>query len=264
MTFAYIVSGAIAVPFAIMAIFLLNGKGAFLIAGYNTMSAEKRSTYDTKALCRAVGRLLLVLSFGIMLYPISFHLESPWIMYVAIAISLVLPIGFTIYANTGNRFRINIDPESFAVKTRFKNMPRPTKAAIIAGCIFTGLILISVGVMIITGEIDPVVNVRADSIEISAMYGLTIDASDIAEISLIDKSMREIGVGSRTNGYSSGSPALKGHFYSATLGSHMLFVYSTSSPTIQIERPMGRDIYLSFRSSEKTLEVYREMTTLLH
>jgi cell division protein FtsW (lipid II flippase) len=122
--FAYIFTGSIAALFLILAIFLLNGKGSFLIAGYNTMSNEKKSTYDTKALCRAVGWLLLALALGIMLFPLSLHLETPWLSYVAFVILFTLPIGFVIYANTGNRFRINVNPpEPSPDKTRFKDKP---------------------------------------------------------------------------------------------------------------------------------------------
>ena len=35
------------------------GKGAFLIAGYNTASAEEKAKYDEKKLCRAVSKLML-------------------------------------------------------------------------------------------------------------------------------------------------------------------------------------------------------------
>jgi len=38
-------------------------RGAFLIAGYNTMSAAKKAQYDTRALCRFVGCLLIALSY---------------------------------------------------------------------------------------------------------------------------------------------------------------------------------------------------------
>ncbi|NLO84914.1 MAG: DUF3784 domain-containing protein [Clostridiales bacterium] len=39
----------------VMSIVLLSGKGAFLIAGYNTASKEEQSTYDRKKLCRVIG-----------------------------------------------------------------------------------------------------------------------------------------------------------------------------------------------------------------
>lgn len=38
------------------------GKGAFLIAGYNTMSPAERAQYDEKKLCKAMGNFMLVLA----------------------------------------------------------------------------------------------------------------------------------------------------------------------------------------------------------
>lgn len=39
------------------------GKGSFLIAGYNTASAEEKAQYDEKKLCRAVSKLMFA-QFG--------------------------------------------------------------------------------------------------------------------------------------------------------------------------------------------------------
>jgi hypothetical protein len=91
------------------------------------------------------------------------------------------------------------------------------------------------------------------------MYGLTIDFSDITDISLIEKSMRAIGVGTRTNGYGGFGETLKGHFKSIGLGETLLFVRSKSSPTIRIKRNGAKDVYISFRNGEDTERVYREM-----
>ena len=49
------------VPGVIIAIVLLCGRGANLIAGFNTAKPEERARWDQKALCRGVGALLLVM-----------------------------------------------------------------------------------------------------------------------------------------------------------------------------------------------------------
>jgi len=100
-----IISAAVAVPLLVLAIFLFNGKGAFLIAGFNTMAPEKQKTYNVRALCRAVALLLVAISTVIMIMPIAIYLEIEWLFYTTIASTIVLPIVFAIYANTGNRFR---------------------------------------------------------------------------------------------------------------------------------------------------------------
>ena len=73
----FIPFGAVIALLAVMAIFLLNGKGAFLIAGYNTMPSAKKARYDEKALCRCTGWLLLGLW--------SVSCRSPWACILACA-----------------------------------------------------------------------------------------------------------------------------------------------------------------------------------
>ena len=256
---AWIIIGAIAVPFVIMAIFLLQGKGAFLIAGYNTMSEEKRATYDEKALCRSVGRLLLAITVLMFLFPLAFSLEVMWLLYIAVVLSLILPIGYVIYANTGNRYRKAPDPGASSNGEKHMPMSRGKKALLIIVIVLSAQLCIGIGIMFYQGERDPEVRLLSDRIQINAMYGLDVMQSDIADITLIDSSMMEIGVGTRTNGY--GGSALKGNFSSAGLGPHLLFVAPGSSPTIRIERARGSDIYISFRDSAKTTATYNELSS---
>ena len=49
-----------ALIFLIISIFLFQGKGTWLIAGYHTLSKEERKKYDEKKVCNAVGRLCIV------------------------------------------------------------------------------------------------------------------------------------------------------------------------------------------------------------
>jgi len=259
----WIITGVIAVLFIIMAIFLLNGKGAFLIAGYNTMSDDKKAAYNEKALCKAVGWLMLVLTVLMMFFPVIAHFEIVWLFWVEFALIMAVTFGFAIYANTGNRFRKEIDPDLSPGETKSLPISKGKKLAIIIGIVLTVQICIGVGVMIYQGERDPVVSVRLDSIRISAMYGLDINYANISEIILIDKSMKDIGIGSRINGYSSGGQALKGHFSSAAHGQQLLFVYSGSSPTIRITRVLGEDIFISFRSSDTTKAIYSDISAPL-
>ncbi len=48
--------------FLILSLVLLSGRGAWLIAGYNTMSPEEKARYDEKALCRSTGWMLLAMT----------------------------------------------------------------------------------------------------------------------------------------------------------------------------------------------------------
>lgn len=71
--------------------------------------------------------------------------------------------------------------------------------------------------------------------------------------------MKEIGVGSRTNGYGGFGDTLKGNFKSDTLGETILFVRANSAPTIKIERAGKKDIYISFNNAERTNLLYSNL-----
>jgi len=125
--------------------------------------------------------------------------------------------------------------------------------------IFTVIILFGVGVLFYFGEKEPDVKILNDGIQITGMYGLSIDYSEITDINLLEKSMKEIGIGRRTNGYGGFGDALKGNFRSDALGETLLFVRANSSPTIKIERANKKDIYLSFHDTEKTNKIFNEL-----
>jgi len=257
----WIIIGIIAAPLIIMSIFLLNGRGAFLISGFNTMSNEERAAYNKKALCKAVGRLLLILTALMLMWPLSFELGVAWLFWLSFALFMVVTFGFVIYANTGNRFKIPVDPNSPAAIIVRKPMSRGKKVAIVIAIILSVQLCIGIGIMIYQGEIDPRVSVVNSSIKINALYGTEISFSNISEIILVPESMKELGIGTRTNGYASSGQALKGNFNSSERGAQLLFVYSSSSPTIHIKRTIGTDVFISFRDSDTTASIYQMISS---
>jgi len=188
------------------------------------------------------------------------QLDAMWLFWVAFALFMVVSIGFAIYANTGNRYRVAGVAGVPCVRSP---MTQGKKVAVIISIVITVLVLVGMGLMFYFGERDPVIHINNNRIQISAMYGLTVDTSDITAITLINQSMRELGVGARTNGYGGFGQALKGNFSSASQGQVLLFVYASSSPTIQITRTNGVDIFISFRNNEATRNVYRELTAAI-
>lgn len=133
------------------------------------------------------------------------------------------------------------------------------KAVIITITSISAIILIAIVALFFYSEKDPGVSILDDRIQIKAMYGLNIDFSEVANISLIEKSMSDIGIGTRTNGYGGIGGTLKGNFKSDTVGETLLFVKSKSYPTIKIERTDKKDIYISLNNSESTEQLYREL-----
>lgn len=99
---------AVTVPlialFLILGILLWNGKGAFLIAGYNTSSKEEKSKYNEKALCRFVAKLMFFCAICMLLFALA-PMVGSWLMWLTQAVMLLVIIAAVIYANTGNRFK---------------------------------------------------------------------------------------------------------------------------------------------------------------
>jgi len=140
-----------------------------------------------------------------------------------------------------------------------KSRSKMSKSGMIAIASISVIIFIGLGIMFYYGEKEPDVSIYENHIQIKAMYGLTINFSEIAEVSLIVNSMSNIGIGSRTNGYGGFGESLKGNFKSDTLGDIILFVNSKSSPTIKIERIEQKDVYISYGNRESTEQLFRNL-----
>ena len=246
------IMGAICFMILVFGIILLNGKGAFLIAGFNTIRKEDREKYDKKALCRFVGKLMIGIFFCMLAIFSGAYFGISWLSIGGTILILTAVPGAVFYANTGNRF---LKPGE--IKTP------PARRNIILTAIFLVIVLIGVSGLFYVGEKEPVVSIQENGLQIDAMYGLTVDFSEIANVTLVEKSMRDIGVGMRTNGYGGFGGALKGNFRSDKTGKTLLFVKSNSSPTLRIERNGTKDIYISFKSGEKTEILYRELEAVL-
>ena len=89
--------------FIALAILLLTGRGAFLLAGYNTKPESEREKYDAKAMCKFMGKILLPM--GILAPFAGIESIASWSLWVWIATMSVLLVFAVVYANTGNRFK---------------------------------------------------------------------------------------------------------------------------------------------------------------
>lgn len=86
-------------------IVLLKGKGAWMIAGYNTSSKEEKEKTDSVALCKFMGKILLPIGVFLPLIAIGEIYEIDWLGGLYVAILFVLIIFALIYANTKKRFQ---------------------------------------------------------------------------------------------------------------------------------------------------------------
>lgn len=99
----------IIIPFFIFAFILSKGKGASLLAGYNSMSESEKAQYDEVALCKFTGKIMYGITFSIFLFSLSEMLGNKMIFIVGLILLLSLIIFLLVYANTGNRFKKKLD-----------------------------------------------------------------------------------------------------------------------------------------------------------
>ena len=94
------------IPLFIVSLFLLNGKGAWAIAGFNTLPQHEKDKYDVPALTRFVGKLVLFITvaLAVMLYFIKTS-NNPFIG-IWFMCAVAVPVAWAIfYMNTCNRFK---------------------------------------------------------------------------------------------------------------------------------------------------------------
>jgi len=89
----------------ILAVIIRTGKATWLIAGYNTLSKEKKDKYDARQLNRFISNLLFAMSALLFLLVVSITYNIVALAIVTGAIFIVVLFSALIYANTGNRFQ---------------------------------------------------------------------------------------------------------------------------------------------------------------
>ena len=101
----YIFHGFVITLFIGLAIVFFCGKGAFLIAGYNTASKEEKSLFDEKQLYRFMGKLMFTLAACWLITALGSVLEVTFLLVTGILLFIVTILGAAVYANTGDRFK---------------------------------------------------------------------------------------------------------------------------------------------------------------
>lgn len=83
--------------FIVMTIYLVSGKGGWLISGYNTLPTDKKAEYDEKRLCKWIGYAML-LPLDIMLLLILLQDSESYIL-VESMVFVVYIIGIIVITN---------------------------------------------------------------------------------------------------------------------------------------------------------------------
>src|SRR5690606_26498089 len=88
----------------ILGIALLQGKGAWLIAGYNTLSDEEKAKYDELALCKATGKMIFAIAFSTTFILLGELFQGEGLIIAGVVLMVVIILIGIIYINTGNRY----------------------------------------------------------------------------------------------------------------------------------------------------------------
>ena len=99
-----LLSGVVMMPVWILGAVLCCGRGAGLIAGYNTASAGKRERWNEKALCRGTGTLVLAITACIELSFAGAVLGRMPLLWTGLALTAAAAVGGVVYLNTSRRF----------------------------------------------------------------------------------------------------------------------------------------------------------------
>ena len=95
----------IAALFVILGIVFASGKGADLVAGYNTASPEEKAHTDEKKLLKAMSVFMFVLAGCFIVSASSVIFDTRALIFVGQALFVIALIVGLVYLNTGDRFR---------------------------------------------------------------------------------------------------------------------------------------------------------------
>lgn len=89
----------------IWGIFLMNGKGTFLIAGYNTMSKEKKEEYKENAVAKFMGKMAFTLAFSNLLWILGDLYKLNWLSIFGGILTFSIIIFLVIILNKSNKLK---------------------------------------------------------------------------------------------------------------------------------------------------------------
>ena len=101
----FAIDGIFVVLFVILGLVFRSGRGAFLIAGYNTASEKEKAETDERKLCKYMGRLMFLLA-GCQLVMMSSQVFGKlWLLWLGLALFFLTAIGGVVFLNTGDRLK---------------------------------------------------------------------------------------------------------------------------------------------------------------
>lgn len=173
----YLVAALPSIIFIILGICIKVFKMYWLISGSNTMSAEKKKNVDVKGLGNMMGNFCFIMAGFVFVFILSLFFEYVTLSIIIVVILVITIIYLIIKSQRFDGNAINNDG-TMTVKTK-----------IIIGSVITFLVLIflGVGILLYQSNKPPIYNITEDKIEITGLYGETINFKDITDIFMMIK-----------------------------------------------------------------------------
>lgn len=243
--------GPIGLLLVLLGLIVRTGRAAWLVNnGWRYLTPEQKATFDQVMLFKFIGFITIVSGLLLTLAAALFLLQLAWLPFTLISVGIIMLAAGNMYAIKSSRFR---RPGSMPIK--FYTMRK--RSSIIAA-VLTFVIMLGVGILVFASLRPPNVQINQDSLQVTGLYGVTINFEEITSLTLVEESMRDIGPGMRLNGTSAGG-TLRGIF---TAG--RLFVQNAGEgPTIRITSPADT-VFISLSESASTRRLYEDLTRAMN
>lgn len=223
----------LAVIFAVMG-FLVR-RYPDLINHVRSLDQSERQMVDIPALQRAMSRTMLLAALAFAVFAvISVWYHGRLMIMAMLSIVAVISVAMVLQSK-----KYDFRP----------NSSRRHAVAMIA----TVLVVIGVGVLIYYSSRPSQVDIAGDRVEISGMYGVTIQLASIDSVYVTDRIPR---VKIRTNGYSDGT-TLRGYFKVEQWGRCLFHIQDINAPMVVIVGRDGNHVVYNSDNANTTSKVYK-------
>ncbi len=235
------------VVFAVMGILFWTGKGGWLIAGYNTASAEEKKRYDEKKLNRTMAKGWTVITAGLLFLNLAGEDAAP--VFLAIFVILVFAgVGYILLMS--NNCYVEAEGLSAAEAEKIAREKRNGKRF---SMIALAILAVLVGVPMFGGSVRT--EFDGEKIRLSGFLvpGYTLEREEILSVDY----ETELDLGKRING--NGSVRIQaGQFRNERFENYRLYSYNRCSEYVVIGTET-KTIVVNDKTPEKTKELYEKI-----
>ena len=235
------------------------GKGASLIAGYNTSPRAVQEQYDSEKMARFAGKLVFFSMIPMLLALESiFILNYSWPFWVLLAASMAIIVVGIVYMNTGGRFLKEgaMDPKLLITEEDKKSNRQMTYGLLAITGIVTVVIVIILLLVAPAGSVTASLEEEGLKVEAPMVNDLIL-YEDIASIELRD----DLDTGRRVGGFG-GENVRSGNFQNEEFGRYVLASYN-AVPLHIVVHHSGGVLAFNLETEESTRQMFDQLQAKL-